>query len=384
MNSARTPTRLLVVDDEDAQMRALCHTLEATGYVTTGYHSPVAALAAFRAGEHDLLLTDLTMPEMDGIALIAAAKKIDPGIGAIIMTGNGTIDTAVQSMQVGALDYILKPFQLKVVLPVISRALDLQRLRRENAALHEREKLRTEELAAAYQQLDSFSYSISHDLRSPLQFVKGFAEMLEDRFAAQLGEEGLHMVHVIRDGSRSMDEMIVGLLAFSRAGMQPLRKTQLDMSAIARAALADSLSTYKGPTARVDIEPLPPAAGDAAVLRHAWSNLIGNALKYSAGRSEPQITISGRIEGAESIYRVQDNGAGFDMAYADKLFGVFKRLHSAQDYPGTGVGLAIAHRIITRHGGWIRAQSAPDKGACFEFALPYSPNAIQDIETLQA
>ena len=122
-----------------------------------------------------------------------------------------------------------------------------------------------------------------------------------------------------------------------------------------------------------------------AVIRHAWSNLIGNALKYSAGRAEPQITITGRIEGNESIYRVQDNGAGFDMTYADKLFGVFKRLHSAQDYPGTGVGLAIVHRIITRHGGWIRAHGTPDDGACFEFALPSTtPGAIQGIDAAQA
>jgi two-component system sensor histidine kinase/response regulator len=361
----------------------LCHTLEATGYTTTGYTSPAKAIAAFRAGEHDLLLTDLTMPEMDGIALIAAVKAIDPQIGAIVMTGNGTIDTAVLAMQGGALDYILKPFQLKVILPVIARALDLQRLRRENAALNQREQRRSEELADAYQQLESFSYSISHDLRAPLQFVKGFAGMLEDQYAEQLGEEGVRMLHVIRDGSRSMDEMIVGLLAFSRAGVQPLRKTQLDMTAIARSALVNCLSTYEGPAARVDIEPLPPAAGDSTVISHAWSNLIGNALKYSALRAEPRISITGRIEGDESIYRVEDNGAGFDMAYADKLFGVFKRLHSAQDYPGTGVGLAIVQRIVTRHGGWIRGEGQPDVGACFEFALPTAA-AAQESEAVQA
>jgi two-component system sensor histidine kinase/response regulator len=375
--------RLLIVDDEKAQMKALCDTLGATGYATAGFDSPTAALAAFRAGEHDLLLTDLMMPEMDGIALISAARQIDPEIGAIVMTGHGTIDTAVQAMQGGALDYILKPFQLKVILPVIARALDLQRLRRENSELQERERRRSEELAAAYQHLESFSYSISHDLRAPLLFVKGFAEMLEDRFAVQLGDEGVQMVRVIRDGTRSMDEMIVGLLAFSRAGVQPLRVKQLDMTALARAALAEALAAYKGPEARVDIEPLPQAAGDALVIRHTWSNLIGNALKYSANRAEPRVSITGRVEGSESIYSVQDNGAGFDMTYADKLFGVFKRLHSAQDYPGTGVGLAIVHRIITRHGGRIWAQAAPDAGARFEFSLPSTVPLSQGEETMQ-
>jgi light-regulated signal transduction histidine kinase (bacteriophytochrome)/CheY-like chemotaxis protein len=365
-------------------MRALCETLGAAGYTTQGFNSPAAALAALQPGSFDLLLTDLMMPGMDGIALLAAARRIDPDIGAIVMTGQGTIDTAVQAMQGGALDYILKPFRLAVILPVIARALDLQRLRRENAMLQERERRRSEELAAAYQQLEAFSYSISHDLRAPLQFVKGFAGMLEDQYATELGEEGVRMLHVIRDGSSSMDEMIVGLLAFSRAGMHPLRMTPLDMTAIAHAALAEALSTYQGPAALVDIGSLPPAAGDSVVIRHAWTNLIGNALKYSAGRAEPKITISGRLEGAESIYSVQDNGAGFDMTYADKLFGVFKRLHSAKDYPGTGVGLAIVHRIVTRHGGRIWAQGAPGAGACFEFALPTAASVLQDIEAVQA
>ncbi len=381
----RTPLgRILLVDDEAELLAVLCEKLTAQGYHVAPRPRPGAALETLREEAFDILLTDLMMPEMDGIALIAAARQIDPEIGAIVMTGHGTIDTAVQAMQGGALDYILKPFQLKVILPVISRALDLQWLRRENTALQERERRRSEELAAAYQHLESFSYSISHDLRAPLQFVKGFAGMIEDKYAQQLGEEGVRMLHVIRDGSRSMDEMIVGLLAFSRAGMQPLHMSRLDMSAIARAALAEALSTYAGPEARVDIGPLPTAAGDPIVIRHAWSNLIGNALKYSTGRGKPKITISGRIEGSESIYSVQDNGVGFDMNHADKLFGVFKRLHSAQDYPGTGVGLAIVHRIVSRHGGRIWAQGTPGIGACFEFALPTTATVLQDSEAVQA
>jgi two-component system, sensor histidine kinase and response regulator len=163
-----TNSRLLIVDDEASQLRALCDTLGLEGYRTEGFASPQAALAALRPGEFDLLLTDLQMPEIDGIALIDAARKIDPDLGAIVMTGHGTIDTAVLAMRNGALDYITKPFRLNVVLPVIARALDLQRLRHENAALQVLEKQRVEELAVAYQDLESFSYSISHDLRAPL------------------------------------------------------------------------------------------------------------------------------------------------------------------------------------------------------------------------
>jgi two-component system sensor histidine kinase/response regulator len=365
-----TAVRLLIVDDETAQMRALCDTLGLEGYATQGFDSPRAALAELRAGQFDMLLTDLMMPEMDGIELIAAVRKIDPDIGAIVMTGHGTIDTAVLAMRNGALDYILKPFRLNVVLPVLVRAQDLQRLRRENAALQALEKQQAEELAAAYQDLESFSYSISHDLRAPLLFVKDFATRLEQDFAEKLGEEGRRVLKVIGDGCRSMDEMVVGLLAFSRATSQPLNLTVLDMTPIVRTAVAESRAVYADPEPDVQITALPAAAADPAVIRHVWSNLIGNAFKYSSKRPEPRIRVSGRVEGPEVIFSVEDNGAGFDMQFADKLFGVFKRLHSSREFQGTGVGLAIAHRIVMRHGGRIWARAEPDVGATFEFTLP--------------
>ncbi|MEO6186906.1 MAG: response regulator [Steroidobacteraceae bacterium] len=374
--------RLLIVDDETANLRALCETLQLEGYTTQGFCSPREALDALRPGQFDLLLTDLMMPDIDGIELISAARAVDKDMGAIVMTGHGTIDTAVQAMQSGALDYILKPFRLNVILPVIARALDLQRLRLENAILQEREKQHSLELAAAYRDLESFSYSISHDLRAPLLFVKGFADMLEERFGTVLGEEGAHIVGVIRDGSRNMDQMIVGLLAFSRATRQQLHLSRLDMNALARAATAEALAVHEGPQPHIDIGDLPPTAGDSGVIRHVWSNLIGNALKYSAKRATPHIVISGRLEGNETIYSVQDNGAGFDMTYADKLFGVFKRLHSADEYAGTGVGLAIVHRIITRHHGRVWAEGAPDAGARLQFALPIRA-ALQDTTGAQ-
>jgi light-regulated signal transduction histidine kinase (bacteriophytochrome) len=142
------------------------------------------------------------------------------------------------------------------------------------------------------------------------------------------------------------------------------------MAQLADAAAAEARSVYPGPEPLIEIRDLPSVEGDATVMRQVWSNLIGNALKYSAKRPQPHVMISGRIENRQAIYQVKDNGAGFDMRYADKLFGVFQRLHSAEDFSGTGVGLAIVQRIIARHGGRIWAQSAPDQGACFEFALP--------------
>jgi len=340
------------------------------GYITRGFDSPRAALGALRRGEYDLLLTDLMMPGMDGIELIAAVNVIDPDIGAVVMTGHGTIDTAVQAMQGGALDYILKPFSLQAVLPVLSRALNVLSLRRENAALQEMERRQAEELAAAYRDLESFSYSISHDLRAPLLFVKDFAQRLLEDHGDRLDEEGRHIAQVIHDGSRSMDQMIVGLLEFSRSARQELEVVPLDMDELVASAVTEARTLHPLTRARIQVDALPPAMGDPTIIRHVWANLIGNALKFSGKRDQPEIRISGVQLGGESVYTVQDNGVGFDMHYADKLFGVFKRLHSTDDFPGTGVGLAIVHRIVTRHGGRIWAESAPDAGARFHFSLP--------------
>jgi two-component system sensor histidine kinase/response regulator len=365
--------RLLIVDDEAAQLRALCDTLQIEGYVTQGFSSGQQALGILRPGEFDLMMTDHSMQEMAGISLIDAAKKIDPSLEALVMTGQGTIDTAVRAMQGGALDYILKPFKLNVILPVISRALDLQRLRRENAELHAREKQQSAELAAAYHDLEAFSYSISHDLRAPLRSMDGFAGILESDFAEQLGEEGRRIIGVIRAGSQKMDELIVSLLEFSRAGRSALQIDRVDMTLLAEAATKEVSSLYTGPEPQIEIADLPPVDADPVVIRQVWCNLIGNALKYSAKRVQPKIRVSGRVEHGEAIYQVEDNGAGFDMRYADKLFGVFQRLHRSEEFAGTGVGLAIVQRIIVRHGGRIWAKGSPDAGACFQFALPIRP-----------
>jgi two-component system sensor histidine kinase/response regulator len=364
--------RLLIVDDESVQLRALCRSLELEGYETRGYDSARQALAALRPGEFDLLITDLKMPEMDGIALSNAARHIDPTIVSIVVTGHGAVDTAVQAMQDGALDYVLKPFKLSVMMAAISRALSVQRLRRENATLREREQRQSEELAMAFRDLESFSYSVSHDLRAPLRAIHSFAQILEEDFADGLGSEGRRLIGVIRNGSHTMDQLIVGLLEFSRAtsSAKSLDRGPVDMTALAGAAMREVMAVHRGPEPHIDMGDLPTAVGDATVLRQVWINLIGNALKYSAKRAEPRISVSGRIEGRDAVYQIQDNGAGFDMRYVDRLFGVFQRLHAADEFPGNGIGLAIVQRIVARHGGRIWAQGTSDVGACFQFALP--------------
>jgi two-component system, sensor histidine kinase and response regulator len=364
--------RLLIVDDEQAQMRALCDTLRVEGYAARGYTSAREALANLRTGEFDLLITDLMMPEMDGIAVSNAAREIDPELVVVVMTGHGTIDTAVRAMQDGAVDYILKPFKLNAILAAIRRALEMQRLRCECERMRELEQTRSRELALANRDLESYSYSISHDLRAPLRAVSSFVQILEEEYAPALDEEGRRIVGIIRNGSRTMDQLIVGLLEFSRATNDTRRLSMdlIDMTALADAAAREVETLYQGSTHHIEIGELPGVTGDATVLRQVWCNLIGNALKYSAKRPQPKVTVTGGIEGNEAVYQVEDNGAGFDMRYADKLFGVFQRLHRSEEFAGTGVGLAIVQRIVARHGGRIWAEAKPNEGACFRFALP--------------
>jgi len=223
---------------------------------------------------------------------------------------------------------------------------------------------------AANQALESFSQSVSHDLRAPLRAVDSLIQILEEDYGERLGEDGCRVLNVIHDACGTMDNLITALLAFSQAVRQEMDPVQLDMAALVREAVNQVISTCPGPAPIIAIGDLPVGIGDALLLRQVWCQLISNALKFSSKRQTPNIGIRGRIEGAEVIYLVEDNGVGFDMRYVHKLFGIFQRLHKSEDFAGTGIGLAIAKNNVARHGGRIWAEAATDDGARFQFALP--------------
>jgi PAS domain S-box-containing protein len=238
-----------------------------------------------------------------------------------------------------------------------------------NATLEARVRQRTEALQAANKELESFSYSVSHDLRTPLRAIDGFSRMLEEDHAARLGEDGRELLSVIRASTLNMGRLIDDLLAFSRAGRAEVKVVAIDMEELVQQVLAE-LGAAGRPMPAVHVDALPPGAGDPALLKQVWQNLLDNACKFSSRKAQARVEVDGEVSGNEVIYRVRDNGAGFDMRYAKKLFGVFQRLHSADEFPGTGVGLAMVQRIVAKHGGRVWADAKPGEGATFRFALP--------------
>lgn len=368
--------RLLIVDDEAAHMKALCDTLSVEGYSTTGFTSARRALETLRSEEFDLLLTDLMMPEMDGISLLTCARAISPDVMAIVMTGHAAIDTAVKAMQAGALDYIVKPFKLNAMLPVLNRAISMRQLRVANRQLEERVRERTRELESANRQLEavnreleSFSYSVSHDLRAPLRTVQGFCEMYMEDFGPSIPPEGRPLLERVEAGARRMGQLIEDLLALSQLGRRPLMRGSLELEPLVRRLAADIMA--RDPSRRVDVRvgSLGRCDADGSLLEQVLVNLLSNAFKFTRQR-ETAIIEAGCLErDGEMIYFVRDNGVGFRMEYASKLFGVFQRLHSESEFEGTGVGLSIVQRIVQRHGGRIWAESELGKGTTFYFTL---------------
>jgi len=371
--------RLLIVDDEGAQMQALCDTLEDHGYQVLGRTNGEEALIALRQGPVDLLLADLMMPGMNGIELLRAALKIDPMLVGIIMTGEGTISTAVEAMQSGALDYILKPFKLSAILPVLGRGLTVRRLQLENAALERRVRAHVAELEAANRELDAFTRSASHDLRAPLNVILGFSSLLVNDLGPQIADEHRNWLsHIERSGQR-MNQLIDALMRLSRVGRQALILQAVDVAALVR-SVVDDLRDEQRPQHRVamQIGALPEVTADASLLRQLFVNLLSNAFKFTRNTEQAVIEVGGELQGEEQVYFVRDNGPGFDMTRARRLFDAFQRFHRADEFEGHGVGLSIAQRIVQRHGGRIWADAAPGQGASFFFtfsraAEPLSP-----------
>ena len=231
-------------------------------------------------------------------------------------------------------------------------------------------------LEAANDELEAFSYSVSHDLRAPLRAIEGFSTLVVERYGSQVEPEAQRLLGIVRTNARKMARLIDDLLAFSRLGRSEMRYGRLNMQELARASFAEVVPD-PGLRAKIELRvgELPEVEGDASLVKQVWLNLLSNAVKFSAKTGKPVIEVEGSVEGDRAVYRVRDNGAGFDMAYAGKLFGVFQRLHTVTEFEGTGVGLALVKRIVERHGGEVSARGELGAGATISFTLPVGPGS---------
>jgi signal transduction histidine kinase len=343
--------------DSDALLQLLADTVKARQSTDPKLAPALVALVA--DSNHDMAVVRATTAQVAAaedrlLAMRRDAAERDDRITLITVAGGGSLSLAV----------------LLICLWLLTREI-IERGRAEATVIGLNRELeaRNAELEASNNELEGFSYSISHDLRAPLRAIDGFSQLLQTRYANALDAEAMRFIGVVRDNSRNMGTLIDDLLAFSRMGRKTLETETLDMPALVGECIAEVL---RGQPERPNIVvgPLPPCRGDRTLLRQVWTNLIGNAVKYSGQNPKALVEINGREEARECIYSVKDNGVGFDMQYYHKLFGVFQRLHRVEEFPGTGVGLAIAMRAVTKHGGRLWADATPERGATFLFSLP--------------
>jgi signal transduction histidine kinase len=297
-------------------------------------------------------------------------------------------DYSVQAPRVGTGEFVVLTDAFNQMLDRIRESDSALREREEqlrsfNAELEQRVQERTHKLAEANKELEAFSYSVSHDLRAPLRAIDGFSRILVEDYADKLDDDGKRVLDVIRGNTQNMGRLIDDLLAFSRLSRKQMEASPVDMDGLASDVFQQLKSVIGDQPIEFNLAPLPDVEGDPALIRQVFVNLLSNAAKYSRPRAKTVIEVNGRRENGDCVYSVKDNGVGFDMTYAQKLFGVFQRLHSVEEFEGTGVGLAIVQRIVHRHGGRVWAEGKVDEGATFYFSLPKESKYDGQLATAQ-
>jgi signal transduction histidine kinase len=367
-----TRPRVLIIDD-NADLREYMGSLLAPAYEVSTANDGLKGLAAAQTELPDIIVSDVMMPGLNGIELVRTLRA-DPrtaSLPVILVSARAGEEAAVEGLDAGSDDYLIKPFSAAELLARVRTHVQL--------ALKRREWIR--QLESANHELDAFTYSVAHDLRAPLRGINGMAEILRESKLGQLDPDGQKYLHFIHESGKRAAQLIEDLLKLSRITRGELTRQSLDLSELVR-EVAQQLGNAN-PNRRVDLVVADGvrAAADPRLLRVALENLLSNAWKFTSKRATARIEFGVEEQQGAPVYFIRDNGAGFDMAYADRLFGVFQRLHHLADFEGTGVGLATVQRILKRHGGRIWADSAINKGATFFFTLG-SPSTGVAVERM--
>jgi signal transduction histidine kinase len=381
----RQATGILLVDDQPANLVALTAMLEGLSphIVTAG--SGREALRQLLLADFAVILLDVKMPEMDGFETAALIRDRDRSRNTPIIfltAADRDAQLAVRGYAVGAVDYLVKPIVPEFVRSKVAVFVELARIN--NELVRQANRLRTSEEAALEltvsqntlirelqhknRELESFSYAVSHDLRAPLRRIDGFARALEES-GDVASDVGARFLGNIRTSIAQMGQLIDDVIYLSRVTGAELRLHDVDLSEVARTALEELQRAEPGRQVTARVRPGVIVRGDGRLLRIAMGNLMQNAWKFTGKRADATIEFGCRQEQSERTYFIRDNGVGFDMEYAGRLFGPFQRLHHSDEFPGTGIGLATVQRVIHRHGGQVWAEAKPGQGAVFSFTI---------------
>ena len=365
--------KILLVDDRVENLVALETVLKGLDVELIKATNGNDALKETLHHNFALAVLDIQMPGMDGyeLAEILREEESTAQLPFIFISGIYTDQFHVfQGYEKGAISFLTKPFQPEILINNVKLFIKIHQHEAELNKLNNDLEEKNEELKFLNKELESFSYSVSHDLRAPLRAINGYSRILIEEHAEDIDQEVERLLNIINENARNMGELVDNLLSLSKLGKREIQKGVVDMEGLAHSVMEELKGTDGGGMVSWKIHQLPVCDGDYRLLRQVWINLIANAVKYSGKKESPVVEIGAEVKVNEAVYYVKDNGAGFDMRFADRLFGVFQRLHKPTEFEGTGVGLAIVQRIIYRHGGNVWAEGAVGKGACFHFSIP--------------
>ncbi len=350
--------QILIIDDAPESIATAVAVLQDADYQLRIAVNAATALQLIAQQTPDLILLDVNMPDMDGFTLCQKirSKPQYTDIPIIFLTASEDEQHIQTAFSLGARDYVTKPFKKSELSARVATQL----------RLHQQQQ----DLKKAYEELDSFCASVAHDLKSPLLSITQLSEILRNEFGPQLTPDGLELTHVLQEKAADVITIIDHLLEFSHASQSRMETTIVDMQTLSSQVFRELYAQCRQRQITFHCQGLPALPGDPVLLRQLLRNILSNAIKYTSQKEQAQITFTCTTMKNDYLFCCRDNGAGFDMRYADRLFHVFERLHSNREFPGNGIGLAICQRIIQRHQGRIWLEGSPNKGAACWFSLP--------------